>query len=389
MLEFLFLLLPIAVSYGWYMGRKNMQENQKEKANFFSKKHLTGINFLFSNQKNKVIDVFLDMLKEETTAIEAHLTLGNIFRSQGEVDRAIHIHQLLMKNTLLTFKQRLLAIHQLGLDYMAAGFYDRAEDIFNQLVAEDDFSVSALSLLLQIHQLTSEWLKAIEVAEKLIKLGKEHRRVEITHFYCELALQAMRIGNITRALLFLKKGEVADKNSARVSLMRGSIYMAQKDYADAVSELTLVLDQDREMVTETLPMLKTCYQKLEQPNAWSNFLKRCVEKKTGSLAEILLIDIIEQEQGPKEAQDYINQQLRLNPTMRMFHKLMNFHISEAEEGYAKESLETLRDIFNEQIQTKPRYHCHKCGFTSHNLYWHCLSCKSWASVKPIRGLNGQ
>ncbi|MCP2979722.1 hypothetical protein NK969_24670, partial [Salmonella enterica subsp. enterica serovar Typhimurium] len=24
-------------------------------------------------------------------------------------------------------------------------------------------------------------------------------------------------------------------------------------------------------------------------------------------------------------------------------------------------------------------------FTSHALYWHCPSCRSWDTVKPIRG----
>ncbi|MDW1339670.1 hypothetical protein, partial [Klebsiella pneumoniae] len=31
----------------------------------------------------------------------------------------------------------------------------------------------------------------------------------------------------------------------------------------------------------------------------------------------------------------------------------------------------------------------KCGFTAHTLYWHCPSCRSWATIKPIRGLDGQ
>ncbi|MEA7931728.1 hypothetical protein ONJ16_27730, partial [Salmonella enterica subsp. enterica serovar Montevideo] len=41
--------------------------------------------------------LFLDMLKEDTGTVEAHLTLGNLFRSRGEVDRAIRIHQTLME----------------------------------------------------------------------------------------------------------------------------------------------------------------------------------------------------------------------------------------------------------------------------------------------------
>ena len=55
---------------------------------------------------------------------------------------------------------RLLAIQQLGRDYMAAGLYDRAEDMFNQLTDETDFRIGALQQLLQIYQATSEFVIA-------------------------------------------------------------------------------------------------------------------------------------------------------------------------------------------------------------------------------------
>ncbi len=84
----------------------------------------------------------------------------------------------------------------------------------------------------------------------------------------------------------------------------------------------------------------------------------------------------------------INRQLQRHPTMRVFYRLMDYHRADAEDGRAKESLLLLRDMVGEQIRTKPRYRCHKCGF-HHSLYWHCASCRARSSVKPIRGLDGQ
>ncbi|MBN3078960.1 lipopolysaccharide assembly protein LapB, partial [Pectobacterium brasiliense] len=69
----------------------------------------------------------------------AHLTLGNLFRSRGEVERAIRIHQALTESASLTFEHRLLAVQHLGRDYMSAGLYERAEESFNQFVDEEDF----------------------------------------------------------------------------------------------------------------------------------------------------------------------------------------------------------------------------------------------------------
>ncbi|EGT5761068.1 lipopolysaccharide assembly protein LapB [Cronobacter sakazakii] len=389
MLELLFLLLPVAAAYGWYMGRRSAQQDKEQEANRLSRDYVAGVNFLLSNQQDKAVDLFLEMLKEDTGTVEAHLTLGNLFRSRGEVDRAIRIHQSLMESASLTYDQRLLAVQQLGRDYMAAGLYDRAEGMFNQLVDETDFRVGALQQLLQIYQATSDWQKAIDAAERLVKLGKEHQRVEIAHFYCELALQAMSNEDMDRAMSLLKKGAAADRKSARVSIMMGRIFMARGDYAHAVEMLEKVISQDRELVSETLEMLQVCYQQLGKPDEWAEFLRRCVEENTGAEAELMLAQVLEQREGADSAQIYITRQLQRHPTMRVFHRLMDYHLHEAEEGRAKESLMVLRDMVGEQVRTKPRYRCQKCGFTAFTLYWHCPSCRAWSTIKPIRGLDGQ
>ncbi|WP_333871545.1 lipopolysaccharide assembly protein LapB [Kosakonia cowanii] len=389
MLELLFLLLPVAAAYGWYMGRRNAQQTKQDEANRLSREYVAGVNLLLSNQQDKAVDLFLDMLKEDTGTVEAHLTLGNLFRSRGEVDRAIRIHQTLMESASLSYDQRLLAVQQLGRDYMAAGMYDRAEDMFNQLVDETDFRVSALQQLLQIYQATSEWQKAIDVAERLVKLGKDKQRGEIAHFYCELALQQMGNEDMDRAMALLKKGAAADRDSARVSIMMGRVFMASGDYAKAVESLLKVIDQDKDLVSETLEMLQTCYLQLGKTDEWADFLQRCVEENTGAAAELMLAEIVERREGADAAQGYVTRQLQRHPTMRVFHKLMDYHLNEAEEGRAKESLMVLREMVGEQVHSKPRYRCHKCGFTAYTMYWHCPSCRAWSTVKPIRGLDGQ
>ena len=389
MLELLFLLLPVAAAYGWYMGRRSAQQSKQDDASRLSRDYVAGVNFLLSNQQDKAVDLFLDMLKEDTGTVEAHLTLGNLFRSRGEVDRAIRIHQSLMESASLTYDQRLLAVQQLGRDYMAAGLYDRAEDMFKQLVDETDFRLGALQQLLQIYQATSDWQSAIEVAERLVKLGKEKHRGEIANFWCELALQQMAANDLDKAMALLKKGAAADRNSDRVSIMMGRVWMEKGDYAKAVESLERVIDQDKELVGETLEMLQTCYQQLGKADEWEVFLRRCVEENAGATAELMLAQILEQREGVEAAQNYVTRQLERHPTMRVFHKLMDYHLNEAEEGRAKESLGVLRNMVGEQVRSKPRYRCQKCGFTAHTLYWHCPSCRSWATIKPIRGLDGQ
>lgn len=187
----------------------------------------------------------------------------------------------------------------------------------------------------------------------------------------------------------LKKGAAADKNSARVSIMMGRVWMEKGDYAKAVESLERVIEQDKELVGETLEMLQTCYQQLGKIDEWEAFLRRCADENTGATADLMLAQILEQREGIESAQNYVTRQLERHPTMRVFHKLIDYHINEAEEGRAKQSLGVLRQMVGEQVRSKPRYRCQKCGFTAHTLYWHCPSCRSWSTIKPIRGLDGQ
>lgn len=84
-------------------------------------------------------------------------------------------------------------------------------------------------------------------------------------------------------------------------------------------------------------------------------------REHGADAELMLADIIEARDGSEAAQVYITRQLQRHPTMRVFHKLMDYHLNEAEEGRAKESLMVLRDMVGEKVRSKPRYRCQKCG----------------------------
>lgn len=388
MLELLFLLLPIAAAYGWYMGRRSAQQIKQQEANRLSRDYVAGMTLLLNNQKDKAVDLFLDMLKEDSDTTEAHLTLGSLFRSRGEVDRAIRIHQSLLESASLSYEQRLLAVQQLGRDYLAAGLYDRAETMFSQLVDETEFRQGALRQLSQLYQVTSDWQKAIDVTERLIKTGADEFRMEIAHFYCELALQAIRNEELDRAQTLLKKAINADVNSVRTSVMQGRIFIAKHDYLKAQASLQKVIEQDQDLICETLDMLQECYRQQHNPAGWFNFLRQCVAKNGGASAELLLASLIEQQDGAESAQVFITSQLHQHPTMRLFHQLIGYHIGEAQAGRTKENLILLQDLVGKQIQSKPHYCCQKCGFTSFNLYWRCPSCRSWSSIKPIRGVDG-
>lgn len=58
MLELLFLLLPIAAAYGWYMGRRSAQHDKQQSADRLSREYVAGVNFYYLINKIKPLICF-------------------------------------------------------------------------------------------------------------------------------------------------------------------------------------------------------------------------------------------------------------------------------------------------------------------------------------------
>ncbi|CAM4394724.1 lipopolysaccharide assembly protein LapB [Vibrio agarivorans] len=389
MLELLFLLLPIAAAYGWYMGSRSANQERQKQSNQLSRQYVTGLNLLLSDQSDKAVDHFIELLQVDDDTIDTHLALGNLFRSRGEVDRAIKIHQNLISRPSLTIDQKNIALQQLAKDYMVSGFLDRAERIFEQLIDEPDHKEAALTQLVVIYQQTREWNKAIECGMHLIKLGKKRMKGAVSHFWCELAQEQLADGKQDKAVQLLEKALKVYPKCVRASIVLGKLFLENEDYQTAVEHFKRVLEQDRDFVGEVLPLIADCYYHLSQEDQLVAFLRECIGNKAGVSAELMLAQLVAQHDGVGAAQEVLTRQLVKNPTMKGFYRLIDYHIQEAEEGRGKDSLTTLQKLVGEQLKVKPHYRCRKCGFSTHSVYWHCPSCKGWGSIKPIRGLDGE
>lgn len=389
MLEILFLLLPIAAAYGWYMGNRSAQQDKQKHSHQISRQYVTGLNLLLSDQSDKAVDHFIELLQVDNETIDTHLALGNLFRSRGEVDRAIRIHQNLISRSSLTIDQKNLALQQLAKDYMVAGFLDRAEKIFEQLIEEPEHKEAALQQLVSIYQQTREWHKAIDYAYALVKLGRKRMHSVIAHFWCELAMQEKAEGRDSKAIQYLKKALSEDPKCVRATISLGKLYLENDDYRHTIQYMQMVLEQDIDFIGEVLPTLAECYHHIGKEGELVEFLRECIINDAGVSAELMLAQLVAQHDGAGAAQELLTRQLVKNPTMKGFYRLIDYHLIEAEEGRAKESLSTLQKLVGEQLKVKPHYRCRKCGFSTHSLYWHCPSCKNWGSIKPIRGLDGE
>lgn len=384
MLELLFLLLPVAAAYGWFMGRNSVRSEERKEQQRFSKQYATGLNLLLSDQSDKAVDLFVDLLDVDSETIETHWTLGKLFRRRGEIERAIKIHQNLTSRPNISEYDRFNAMYELGKDYLAAGIYDRAEQMFTGLQQHRGFRAKSRKHLLELFQATHEWDKAIKVALRLTRDDKSVERV-VAQLYCELAVEE----SATTAMKHYKKALNHDDKCVRAAIAIGELHFAAGQYNYAFEQLSRVLQQDKTFIREVLPLLQQCCEKQGDSTPYIEFLHECIEQQAGTSAAIALSEIIFQSQGGDAAERFIRTTMEKHPTMRGFHQLMDFHIRAADVGNARESLKILQAMVAEHIDERPTYNCRHCGFAGHTLYWQCPSCKTWGTTKPIVGLDGE
>ncbi len=390
MLEILWLLLPIAAISGWFAARHSLLvQQEKNQQQHLPADYFKGLNYLLNEQPEKAVDIFskfIDINEKEidSDAIEMHLTLGGLFRRQGEVNRATQIHKNLLTHSALSPQQRDLALWELAQDYRRAGLLDRAEDLFGQLTQSREHNVHAYHQLLDIYQQEHDWEKAIQMAKELANISDEPLNHVIAQYYCELTALNKQAGADYEAIQLALS---IDSNCVRASLLQSQLALTQGNHQQAINALKKVEYQDTSYLPEIIEPLKTCYMSLAQEDELITYLQHLFDKYGGISPMLALAECLSGKYGIQAATTFLTQELHKNPSIRGINYLIELSLTE--ENAFQTHLFLLKAVFNQLLKNKPIYQCKQCGFTGKSLHWQCPSCKQWNSIKPIQGIDGE
>jgi lipopolysaccharide biosynthesis regulator YciM len=389
MLELLFLLLPVAAAYGWVMGRNSLRSSQRKQSTIMSNHYYKGLNFLLSDEPDKAVDTLIKMISVNNDTIETHIAMGNFFRHRGELDRAIRVHQNLISRDEINKKQEALALIELGTDYLLAGFLERAEGVFIQLLENDRHFKTAQQKLFSIYQVTKEWNKAVELASRALKVDSddEHLYLLLSHFYCEQALALIEEDNLDEAQSVLKKAVLIEGKQIRAWLELGKLAVKQERYTLAMDYLSEIPKRDIDWLSEAIPLLETSASKLGDWEQLEKILEPYWQKCASSY--IAKVNILANKGEVEPAVDTLLKQLQNHPTMRGFKALLSLYQKMSNDERTQQSIGHMHQLIDKQIAQRPKYRCQSCGFSGRQLYWLCPSCKTWSVIKPIKGLDGE
>ena len=133
--------------------------------------YMLGLNFLVDNQIDQAIDELSHAATaSDTDALEVQMILGNLYRTKGQIGRAITLHQQLLQRPDLTRLEQAYVQLCLALDYRSGGFVDRALDAFQEVVRLDPRNRYALVNMQTLHEEQQRWDEALRVREQITAL---------------------------------------------------------------------------------------------------------------------------------------------------------------------------------------------------------------------------
>ncbi|MEO9655579.1 lipopolysaccharide assembly protein LapB [Marinomonas sp.] len=386
----LFLVLFIALFVGWAMGKKSPSKKPKQDKKSVPANYFRGLNHLLNDQHSEAIDAFVDSLEVNSETFDIHLTLGNLFRKKGEIQKAINIHQSLLARPEISQREMRMVQLELASDFMSAGLLDRAGRLLLNMASakKNEFQPKILTLLVDLYEFEQSWDKAIQIGGELLKEAPSKKETKrLAHFHCEMANEAQKKEQWRQAFQYYKSALEVDPSCVRASIGAADVLSQQSRYRDAIKELKHAAEQDPEFISIILPKLRDSYQRIWGSSGYFKFLQEQNQKKPS--ASLIMALVAHYRETDKDyAEMFLVEQLRAHPTIKGFKELINLQLADSDD-YDQQHLVVLYELINQLVEAKHKYQCRQCGFAGHQLHWQCPSCKSWGMVKPIHGLEGE
>lgn len=375
------LVFPLFFGMGWLAARVDIKELLSE-SSALPRSYFQGLNFLLNEQQDQAIEAFIEVVKVDPQTIELHFALGSLFRRRGEVDRAIRMHLNLYERADLDEGKRQQALFELAQDYLKAGILDRAESAFHGL-SGTPYERAALEFLLEIYQKELDWLKAIDISQRLAALtGNPYGRLA-AFFYCELAEREYAAKQTEAAVVHLEQALAADPQGVRATIKLGDIALAGGDAARAIEIWKSVETRDAQYLPLVAEKLLQAYRQSGDETGGIALLRGYLQTHPSLDLMNVLFGALVTVEGPEAAYQMVLNELKRNPTLLGLDKLLEAQLLKMT-GERRGDVELVKSLIHNRTRGLAMYRCKHCGFKARQFYWHCPACHSWESYSPKR-----
>ena len=414
-----------ALASGVLIGRYYVPDDrQMRRTARHSRAYMRALNHLIARDHETVVKELRTVVEENIDDVEPYFALGAIFRSRGEHERAIRVHQALALRERDRRKLRTRAMYELGMDFRAAGMPRRATKAMEEVLLEEPGHEGALRALASLYEEQARFQESAgmwerlgrrrnedtstrehhllvaaaqaalgrgdpESAKNLMKAAQKHG--ETAHFFAAAAELAAARGNHRGAKERLRQALLAEPALAP-HVLPGLIAAEQglTEEASGVRPQASGTEEDKEADTdlalETVPLVPDVKSEggvVERVLA----LLGEIEAQTGPRLELALIRAQLAEGAEKTVQQQLAQDLVTKFPDALAARVAKARIALDRDDHVKDALAALAgDEGALAWALRGRWQCSHCGHRPGPFSWRCGQCRRWGTLRMETGV---
>jgi len=345
------------------------------------------------------------VVRSNPDAVEIYLALGNLYRSHGEIERAVQIRQSLIVRPGLDKETQAKAWFELGRDFKRGGFLDRAMGAFEQARS---LSGDRASIVAELARLTADSGDHERAARYYAKLG---HFVAEAHHMVRIATERFAQGQDAAGFKWLRKALKVHPGALEAwqELMRQDL--GNKNWLDLGKHLDQALESVQRdlrfvLMEGLIDAAKTheygahCSLETEKPFQYypqaelTEAVLPVLERQDSDLLLQYYAAWMVCGTDPIGARRWLERTLVLNPSFwpaRL--ELLALDMADMvnkggpDDHAMSESFRKQLEFFILRARELKRFVCRKCGLKREQIFYVCPRCRSWHSIKYRTTIN--
>jgi lipopolysaccharide biosynthesis regulator YciM len=347
-----------------------------------SQHFVQGLQHLALGESELAVRHLLKVRRENPDSVEVALVLGNLFRDNGQVERAIKVHQQLLHRVDLTRPERVQALACLGMDFLKAGFLDRAGRAFQDALDLDPKSLLALSGLARIQENERLWLEAYHSRARLARLRKTDDSLVLAYLQAEVGRAAANSGQAQAAEKAFRHAITLDRRAVPAYLGLADLYAAT-DPRKAILILEDLVRVLPERAYHAFDRLATLYASSNESPRFAALCERLIQQDSQDWrARLALARQLRSEGRPREAHGLLLRALEVNPHALAVH-LETWRVLR-DLGVPGGSLDDYVALAERTLFYVDPHICAVCRYRAGEVLWRCPHCHEWGTLLEER-----
>ncbi|MBW1721102.1 MAG: tetratricopeptide repeat protein [Deltaproteobacteria bacterium] len=340
-----------------------------------------GVQYILSNEHDQAIEAFTQSVQINSETIETYVALGNLYRSRGDIDRAIRIRQSIIARPHIDEEIKLRALIDLGLDYRKGGFLSWALDTFQKVLQKRPSDLNVLKEVEKIYEELRDWENAFLTRQKIAKLSKGNHGHILAHHQTEMGKAWFEKGDFGRARACFKKALSLDPGCVDAYLHLGDLHFSRKDYNKAIDTWKRAVKVAPKFTFLAYRRLEGAYSKMKNLQPVEDFLRECAESHPDAFTYMALARYRHNEQDYEGAVRELKAALEIDPSFWEARKFLGEILLSREQK--EEALAAYQDLISHLNVPYLKFQCLQCGFSPPELQWQCPQCRRWDTVDLV------